>query len=219
MVLNVLVIHGYVQSAATVAGNTRALKDKLSGIANLHYVDGPPMRKTSHSSPRPWWILDRYLEHDMRASDRWDDTVKWWTDELSKNQYDGIIGLSQGAAMTALLISMLNHPERVPGFHIQPQPIKFAILCSGFISSYEPHGKIYGVPENLPTLHTVDMQDYVVPAQRTIDLQKLFKNSRIIHHNEGHSIPVGGDWPEIMRDFIVQASSQSTSCTSSTGDH
>ena len=38
--------------------------------------------------------------------------VKWWADELSKNQYDGIIGLSQGAAMTALLISMVRtiHP-------------------------------------------------------------------------------------------------------------
>jgi len=73
--LNILVIHGYVQSAATVAANTRNLKDKLSDIANLHYVDGPPMRNAPHSSSRPWWILDSYLEHDMKASDRWDDTV------------------------------------------------------------------------------------------------------------------------------------------------
>jgi hypothetical protein len=70
------VIHGYVQTAATVASNTRLLKDKLSDIANLHYVDGPPMRNAAHSSSRPWWILDSYLEHDMRASDRWDDTVR-----------------------------------------------------------------------------------------------------------------------------------------------
>jgi hypothetical protein len=73
--LRILVIHGYVQSAATVAANTRNLKDKLSDIANLHYVDGPPMRNAPHSSSRPWWILDSYLEHDMKASDRWDDTV------------------------------------------------------------------------------------------------------------------------------------------------
>jgi len=204
--LNILVIHGYVQSAAIVAANTHNLKDKLSDIANFHYVDGPPMRNAHHSSSRPWWILDSYLEHDMKASDRWDDTVKWWSDELSQNQYDGIIGLSQGSAMTALLISMLNHPERVPGFHPQkPQPIKFAILCSGFISNYEPHKQIYGIPENLPTLHTVDMNDYVVPAQRTFDLQKLCNNSRMVRHNEGHSIPIRSDWPELMKDFIVEA--------------
>lgn len=72
---SILVIHGYVQSAAIVAANTHNLKDKLSDIANFHYVDGPPMRNAHHSSSRPWWILDSYLEHDMKASDRWDDTV------------------------------------------------------------------------------------------------------------------------------------------------
>ena len=66
------VIHGYVQSASTVASNTGALKETLSDIANLHYVDGPPMHG---SLSRPWWILDSYLEHDTRAVDRWDDVV------------------------------------------------------------------------------------------------------------------------------------------------
>jgi len=201
-VLNILVIHGYVQSADTLASNTRALKDKLSDIATLHYVDGPPMRDNSTSSSRPWWILGKNLEHKVSASGRWDDSVKWWSDELSKNGYDGVIGLSQGSAMTALLLSMLNHPEKIPGFHPQKtQPIKFAILCSGFVSNLEPHAHIYGVPENLPTLHTVDDNDFVVPAQRTIELQKLFKNSQLLRHNEGHSIPVRGDWPNTMRQF------------------
>ncbi|KAF8817179.1 hypothetical protein BYT27DRAFT_7247721 [Phlegmacium glaucopus] len=208
--LNILVIHGYVQSAATVAGNTRPLKDKLSDLATLHYVDGPPMRGNSSSPSRPWWILGDNLEHNLSASSRWDDTVKWWSEELSKNQYDGVIGLSQGSAMTALLLSMLNHPEKAPGFHAQKtQPIKFAILCSGFVSNREPHGQIYGgLPENIPTLHTVDDNDFVVPAQRTIELQKLFKNSQLVRHNEGHSIPVRGDWPNTLRQFIIQAISR-----------
>jgi hypothetical protein len=34
--------------------------------------------------------------------------VKWWSEELSNTQYDGIIGLSQGAAMVALLVSMVS---------------------------------------------------------------------------------------------------------------
>ena len=31
--------------------------------------------------------------------------MKWWSNELSKNEYDGVIGLSQGSAMTDLLLS------------------------------------------------------------------------------------------------------------------
>ena len=31
----------------------------------------------------------------------------------------------------------------------------------------------------------VDDNDYVVPAQRTVEMQKLFKNSQLLRHNEG----------------------------------
>jgi hypothetical protein len=33
----------------------------------------------------------------------------------------------------------------------------------------------------------VDMRDVVVPAQKTIDLKGLFKNSQLVTHNEGKS--------------------------------
>ena len=33
----------------------------------------------------------------------------------------------------------------------------------------------------------VDMNDFIVPAERTFELQKLCKNSRMIRHNEGES--------------------------------
>jgi hypothetical protein len=127
--------------------------------------------------------------------------VKWWSDELEKNQYDGIIGLSQGAAMTALLVSMVctalpflkfdslfvfrNVADKTPDVffmcslitqkgspvftqRLSPSSLPYsAQVClikqayttllswyAGFISSHEPHGNIYGVPENVPTLHS-----------------------------------------------------------------
>jgi len=202
--LNILVIHGYVQTAATVAGNTIPLKEKLESIAKLHYVEGPPRMDISPS--RPWWILGPNLEYDNSASSRWDQTVKYWSKELSKNQYDGIIGLSQGSAMTALLISMLNNRAKIPAFNPEKdQPIKFAILCSGFISHKEPHGSLYDIPDHLPTLHTVDYNDFVVSADRTLELKDLFKDPELIVHREGHSVPVRDDYPDRMKEFIVRS--------------
>jgi len=201
--LNILVIHGYVQTAAIVAANTVRLRDELADIATLHYVDGPPMRDGSFSGSRPWWILGRNLEVDTRV-DRWNDSVAWWSEHLSKNQYDGIIGLSQGSAMTGLLLSMLAHPERVPGFcPTLQQPIKFAIFCSGFVSHLSPHKEIYGIPGCLPTLHTVDDNDRIVSAARTVELQMACKTSVLKHHDEGHSIPVRGTWPQVLKTFIM----------------
>lgn len=203
--LNILVIHGYVQSAATVAQNTVRLREELADIAKLHYVDGPPL---SGSGSRPWWILGNNLEHDSSGG-RWEETVKWWSEELSKNEYDGVIGLSQGSAMTGLLLSMLGRPERVPGFNPRKsQPIKFAIFCSGFVSHLSPHKEIYDIPEDLPTLHTVDDHDFIVPAPRTIELQQMCKKSVLSRHSEGHAIPVHGDWPKVFREFILDAVSK-----------
>ncbi|KAJ6486895.1 serine hydrolase FSH [Mycena sanguinolenta] len=201
--LNILVIHGYVQSAATVAHNTRRLRDVLDGVAVLHYVDGPPMHRNPSFSPesRPWWILGQSPASDPR----WQETVKWWSDELSEHQYDGVIGLSQGSAMAALLLSMVNHPERVPGFSpTKKQDFKFGIFCSGFVSHGSPHAEIYGIPD-IPTLHTVDNADTIVLPAQTIELQEKCSQSVLYRHHEGHAIPVGGNFPNVFREFILNS--------------
>ncbi|KAJ7695503.1 serine hydrolase-domain-containing protein [Mycena rosella] len=159
------------------------------------------------SSPsRPRWFLGHGLELDASRGDtRWDNVVKWWSAELSVRQYDGVIGLSQGSAMAALLLSMLNHPERVPGFTpAKKQDFKFGIFCSGFVSHTSPHAEIYGIPD-IPTLHTVDDHDTVVPAARTIELQQMCTNSVVHWHGEGHSVPVGGNFPTLFREFILES--------------
>ena len=55
-----------------MAANTVPLREELADIANLHYVDGPPMHSAGGS--RPWWILGRKLEHDL-SNTRWQETV------------------------------------------------------------------------------------------------------------------------------------------------
>ncbi|KAJ7484716.1 serine hydrolase FSH [Mycena latifolia] len=203
--LNILVLHGYVQTAGLVAHNTQKLRAALDGVATLHYVEGPPMPASSPSSSRPWWFLGQGLEVDASRGARWDDVVQWWSAELSSRQYDGVIGLSQGSAMAALLLSMLNHPERVPGFTpAKKQEFKFGIFCSGFVSHTSPHAEIYGIPD-IPTLHTLDDRDTVVRAARTVELQQLCTSSVVFRHSEGHSIPVGEDFPTLFRDFILEA--------------
>lgn len=38
-------------------------------------------------------------------------------------------------------------------------------------------------------LTAVDMHDIIVPSQKTIELQTLFKNSKLLTHNEGQRSP------------------------------
>ncbi|KAJ7595730.1 serine hydrolase FSH [Mycena floridula] len=176
--LNLLVLHGFVQTADQVARNTVPLREALDDVAVLHYLEGPA---NPESSSRPWWNT---------GSDRWELTLRYWSDELSRKQYDGIIGLSQGAAKAAVLITMLNQPDKFPGFVAElKQPIKFLILCSGFVSSYNYNGKQHFVeiPPELPTLHTLDMNDSIVPAADSLRLFKACKTSIHLKHDLGHA--------------------------------
>ncbi|EJT97012.1 hypothetical protein DACRYDRAFT_102688 [Dacryopinax primogenitus] len=211
--LNILVIHGYLQTAATLRYNILPLERELSRIANLHYVDGPPMQDLSWRDSRPWWVIksgESWLDPD-NTTNRWDETVRWWSEHLSENEYDGIIGLSQGSAMTALLLSMLNNADNVPEFEPKKsQPIKFAILCSGFVSQHHPHRNIYDIPLHIPTLHTFDNRDMRVSAHRTIELSSLFGSKAVRKsHNEGHAVPVRDAWPKVFSEFIAGAVEES----------
>jgi hypothetical protein len=63
--------------------------------------------------------------------------VKWWSDELSQKQYDGIIGLSQGSAMTALLISMVT-ATTLPNLILDKNLMRYihsSIIPNGFPAS------------------------------------------------------------------------------------
>jgi hypothetical protein len=84
-----------VQTAETVAYNTTRLREALQDVADFYYADGP---ENPGTSARPWWY---------RETDRFPLSVKYWSQLLSEKQFDGIVGLSQGSAMTAILITMV----------------------------------------------------------------------------------------------------------------
>lgn len=128
----------------------------------------------------------------------WAKQVKWWNRHLFENTYDGIIGLSQGSAMTALLLSLLTEPlintSPYPQLTLFPDhpsrtSIKFAVMCSGFVSDGQAHQALYRyLPTGLRTLHTVDRRDGVVRHERTRELERMFARggkSEIYEHNEG----------------------------------
>ena len=83
-----------------MAANTTRLREALDDIAVLDYAEGP---ENPGYLARPWW---------SQGTNRWELTVEYWSETLSKNRYDGIIGLSQGSAMAAVLITMVRSSEK-----------------------------------------------------------------------------------------------------------
>jgi len=164
---------------------------------------------------------------------------------LSNNKYDGIIGLSQGAAMAALLVCMvrshslttgqancknssmivklslvsLRRKNRTLGLGFS-LPVSILVLhadahiCIQISDTHESrirlkqgasslyicrYSEYSNVTQLVPSLINgpnlvlsllyyslaIDLNDPIVPSQKTIALQKLFPNSKLLSHNEG----------------------------------
>ena len=126
------------------------------------------MRGSPHSYSRPWWILDSYVGYGMTAAERWEDTVRlrsicafsrmligyeqvnFWNDLFSKNQYDGVIGLSQGGAMAGLLVSMVSS-----SFFLCWDLATWSIVVNGDIHTAEPPRESAGLPSSEDSTHQI----------------------------------------------------------------
>ncbi|KAI4304247.1 hypothetical protein MLD38_039788 [Melastoma candidum] len=111
--------------------------------------------------------------------------------------FDGILGFSQGAAMTALLCAHKNELRGEIDF-------RFAILCSGFAinSTQFELGSI-----NCPSLHIFGSdpgKDRQICNETSEDLAKYFKDGSrtIIRHDCGHIIPTRPPYVDEIKDFL-----------------
>ena len=86
-----------------------------------------------------------------------------------------MLGFSQGAALTSLLVGLL--------------PFDFAVMIGGFRSDSAKHADIYGDGYDRPSLHIMGRNDVVVPIEDSRVLATQFKCPMVLEHGGGHVIP------------------------------
>ncbi|KAJ5628160.1 hypothetical protein N7490_010388 [Penicillium lividum] len=119
----------------------------------------------------------------------------------------GIIGFSTGAALAAVLSSMLEKRETycdVP-FQITHPPFGFAVCFSGFRFEHEVYDPIYSQRIETPILHVVGSLDTIIEPGRTKRLAGSCRNASIYQFSGGHYIPRSADFVWTLRDFVKQA--------------
>ncbi|KAF8331375.1 serine hydrolase FSH [Cantharellus anzutake] len=154
--------------------------------------------------PRYWWrpTEDKPpLYRDAEAS------VIYLRDFLARRDqpFDGVLGFSQGGALGALLISMLEQPELSPEFLVDGKPphppLRFGIVIAGFTMRDPKYLKAFVPPPlKTPLLFVVGKRDR--GYARDLDLLPKFQHCRLERHEGGHLVPTRGDWPRFFSDYI-----------------
>ena len=205
--MRLLVCHGYASNGNTFATSkakalVKFLTDELGESLNLTAPDGPTKLEGGRGSRCAWWGFEPEFPLSSREL-----LPSWWAQEAveyvggdaalenlakrwSKEEFDGVIGFSQGALMAGMLCAHLEltGSSRLP---------RFAILCNGFRSPLPSNPRLRwwrdlsdGALQTIPVLVVAGELDTYPGCAQSEALGRLFANSRLhVVKGGAHAMP------------------------------
>jgi pimeloyl-ACP methyl ester carboxylesterase len=181
-IVRILCLHGYHGSAAILRRQIAPVAASLPAEVELVFVDAPSLSRGDFG----WW------HEGFRG---WEDARDWAIEFVGRQQFDGLFGFSQGAALVGLLAAIGDGDSAPLSFDI-------AVMVSGFTSSLPDHEHLFPRKLRVPSLHVFGRSDAIVPMHDSVLLAERFARPAIVEHNGGHVIP---DDPAIttrIADFV-----------------
>lgn len=247
--VRILMLHGYTQSGPLFHAKTRALEKHLqkafpgsmlvypTGPLRLNPADVPGFESASSTDAKDnvevygWWRRSNSADPPEYLG--LEDGLAAVAQVLAtEGPFDGAIGFSQGAALAAVLASLLEGPPRREAFNhfrsesplsipfpasfesLQHPPLKFGVMYSGFVAPGQRYKAFYDHPRiQTPTAHFLGSLDSVVDEGRSralIDACGGEEKARVIWHPGGHFVPSGKQHLDTLVDFIQTTTSSSS---------
>ncbi len=240
--IKVLMLHGYTQNGPLFHAKTRAMEKHLqkafpgislsypTGPLQLRPRDVPGFDPTSSEDPDSveaygWWRRSNTSDPPeyVALEDGLETIAKVLEEE---GPFDGVIGFSQGAAMAAMVASLLEGEPRRKAFEqaksqsplaiaypksferlIHP-PLKFCAAYCGFRAPGERYRGFFEDPHiQTPTIHFIGSLDSVVDETRTqalVDATGGVERTQVVMHPGGHFVPSGKQYLDTIAAFIKQ---------------
>jgi pimeloyl-ACP methyl ester carboxylesterase len=216
--LRLVCLHGFRSNGAALRAQLRGLVAGAQPELELLCPDAPalatggsgwwnavPLEPTALSDAAP---SDPALATRAKHYQGWEQTRAWLVAFFGEHgPIDGVLGFSQGAALTGLLVG-LRSPSGIPTL-AQPLAFDFAILIGGFVSNDPAHAALYAAAESyaLPTLHVIGRADGIVTSEASLSLAARFANPQLAMHDGGHVIASTEAVRAVLTAFLSSAAS------------
>jgi fermentation-respiration switch protein FrsA (DUF1100 family) len=165
----ILCLHGWHGSASILRRQIDPLAAHFPTDVELVLVDAPSLSVGDFG----WW-------HEGMQG--WERTRDWIIDLFATQQFDGVFGFSQGAALAGMLAAIRENDSA-------PLDFDFAIMVGGFTSTLPQHAHLFARQLVIPSLHVMGRRDCIVPMSDSLALADRFADPVIIEHGGGHVIP------------------------------
>jgi hypothetical protein len=172
--IRLLCLHGYHGSGEILSRQLAPLVRDLEVPVEFRYVDAPSLAQGDFG----WW------HQNFRG---WERTRDWAVEVFDREpRFDGVLGFSQGAALTALLVGLRAPDGRVS--ERKPLSFDFAMMASGFLSDSPMHADLLADQDSfaLPSLHMMSRSDPIVAPADSRVLAARFPAPTVVEHSGGH---------------------------------
>eukprot|EP00929_Paragymnodinium_shiwhaense_P092711 TRINITY_DN52708_c0_g1_i1.p1 TRINITY_DN52708_c0_g1~~TRINITY_DN52708_c0_g1_i1.p1 ORF type:complete len:210 (-),score=15.87 TRINITY_DN52708_c0_g1_i1:271-900(-) len=197
--LRVLCLHGFGQTAESMASMIQPLATALQGHAEFIV---PPQSQ-------PWWRASSLLWPSYVGCD---ESLEFLRDFAASNgPFDGVLGFSQGACLAGIMCAMQGEVSTAA-----PVDVKFAVICCGFCSRDSQHSALYHQEIDVPSLHVIGEADFFVLRYLASSLARCFTDAKVSYHPGGHDLPDDiGEIVGFIREQSCQGGADSATMSSS----
>ena len=196
----VLCLHGYHGNASLLRSQMGGLTDEFSSRFEFVAVDAPSIAAGDFG----WWHGAFALWNEPFRG--WERTREWVINLFAEEDFDGVFGFSQGAALTGLLVGM-RASDGEPS-EAAPLRFDFAMMAGGFVSNEPAHAPLYASAAGfrLPSVHMMGRADTIVPIGDSRQLADRFSAPVIVEHAGGHVVPSETAVRKQVAEFLMQQS-------------
>ncbi|TIA30699.1 FSH1-domain-containing protein [Aureobasidium pullulans] len=221
--LKILMLHGYTQSGPLFQAKTQRVKKLLEkSLASSPIKTESPISGVELFYPTgPFKVTSA----DMKGVEVREEANGWWKlrerGEMQEGveeglarvagvlrehgPMDGVMGFSQGAALAAMVTSLLE-TGRSESFakvtdgmpfpqtfaELQHPPLKFGVCFSGLLNKHAKYAAFYEPKIQTPVLHVLGSMDTIVEESESLALADRCEDggaSMVIRHAGTHTVP------------------------------
>lgn len=213
--LRVLCLHGFRTNGDIMETQMGKWDRRVLDLLDMVFPDAPyPAEGKSDVEgifPPPYyeWFQFRRTETHVEYCNL-EECTEYISELVAKHgPFDGLIGFSQGAFLSAALASLQEKGHVLAS----SPPLRFTIIISGgVLSNSEQYLKdCYSKPIKCPSVHLIGEKDFLKPSNE--ELLKCFENPVVIRHGARHTVPrLGEDEVATIQEFLLNMSSSTEGC-------
>ncbi|KAH0344894.1 FSH1-domain-containing protein, partial [Aureobasidium melanogenum] len=237
--LKILMLHGYTQSGPLFQAKTQRIKKLLEkSLASLPIKTEVPINGIELFYPTgPFKVSSA----DLNGAEVREDANGWWKlrdrgetqegvetglDQVAKvlkehGPMGGVMGFSQGAALAAMVVSVLESnrevafgkvtggmefPQQIK--ELQHPPLRFGVCFSGLLNKHEAYTAFYEPKIQTPVLHVLGSMDTIVEESESLALAERCADGgkgTVIRHAGTHTVPTSDRDIAAVIQFIRNA--------------